>query len=359
MQNSEKESVYLHWAKTETSGKFSLAPSGVENYSIKDLPFSIDNLELSGNNAYGYEVLLQTLAEKYKVEKTSVITAIGTSMANYLVMASLLEAGDEVLIEQPTYDPLLAVARHLRVKVNRFPRRFEDGFQIDPSEVKKAFTPKTKLIILSNLHNPTGVFTPESTLSKIGEIARGKAYVLVDEVYLGAMFEKTPLSAFHLGDNFITTNSLTKIYGLSGLRCGWVLAPSELAKKMWLLSDLFSVMLPYPAELLSVIALKNLDTIVQKYKNLLTKNHIIIRDFLNSQKDLDTVNPDFGTIYFPKLVKGEVSKLCKILREKYETIVVPGEFFELKEHFRIGIGINSEILQKGLGNIELALKEVR
>ncbi|MBI4853309.1 MAG: pyridoxal phosphate-dependent aminotransferase [Acidobacteria bacterium] len=348
----------MQWAKTQTSGKFSLAPSGVENYLLKDLPVSINDIELTGDSLYGYVPLLEALAEKCKVDSTSVVTAMGTSMANQLAMATILEPGDEILIEEPTYDPLLATARYLGVKINRFPRRFEDGFQINPSEVKKALTPKTKLIVLSNLHNPTGVFTPETTLLEIGEIAKGKAYVLVDEVYLGAMFEKAPLSAFHLGEHFITTNSLTKIYGLSGLRCGWILANPELTKKMWLLNDLFGVIAAHPAERLSVIALKNLDKIAQKYKDLLTKNHLIIRDFLDSRKDLSIVRPDFGTIYFPKLNSGSVREFSKILREKYETIIVPGEFFELKEHFRIGIGINSEILSKGLSNIALALDEI-
>ena len=356
--NKVKESSYMQWAKTQSGGKFSLAPSGLENYSIKDLPVSIEDLEISGNSIYGYEPLQQALATKCKVDSSSVVATVGTSMANHLVMASLLEPGDEVLIEQPTYDPILAVAQYLGAKINRFPRRFEDGYQINPDDIKKAITPKTKLIILTNLHNPTGTFTSETILSQISEITYGKAYILVDEVYLESMFEKTPKSAFHLGPHFITTNSLTKVYGLSGLRCGWILANSELAKKMWLLNDLFGVMAPHPAELLSVIALKNIDKIATKAKNLLTKNHLLINQFLDSRKDLSAVRPEFGTVVFPKLNIGKVTELCKLLKEKYDTIVVPGSFFESPDHFRIGLGINSTILSSGLSNLALALDEL-
>lgn len=356
--NTAKESTYMQWAKLQSSGKFSLAPSGLENYSIKDLPVSIVDLEISGNSIYGYEPLLQALATRYKVDSSSVVLATGTSMANHLAMASLLEPGDEVLIEQPTYDPILAVAQYLGAKIKRFPRRFEDGYQINPEDIKKAITPQTKLIILTNLHNPTGAFTSEAILSQIGEIAYGKAYVLVDEVYLESMFEKTPQSAFHLGPNFIVTNSLTKVYGLSGLRCGWILANPELAKKMWLLNDLFGVMPPHSAELLSVIALKNINKIATKAKNLLTKNHLLINQFLDNQKSLVTVRPDFGTVVFPKLKNGNVEKLCLLLKEKYDTVVVPGKFFESPDHFRIGLGINSEILSNGLSNLALALAEL-
>lgn len=353
-----RESIYMQWAKTQSGATFSLAPSGVENYPFKDFPLSLEDIEINGGGVYGYEPLLQSLAEKYGVDTNSVVTAAGTSMANHLVMASLLESGDEVLIEHPTYDPLLAIPSYLGVKINRFPRRFEEGFQINPNDIEKALTPKTKLIVISNLHNPTGTFTPESILAQIGEIVKGKAYVLVDEVYLEAMFEKTPRSAFHLGDNFITTNSLTKVYGLSGLRCGWILANPKLAKKMWLLNDLFGVMAAYPAEKLSVIALKNIDKIAQKYKDLLNNNHKIIRNFFDTRKELSVVTPEFGTVYFPKLLKRDVSTLCNLLKEKYETMVVPGEFFELPEHFRIGIGMNSETLLKGLKNLSSALDEL-
>ena len=122
--------------------------------------------------------------------------------------------------------------------------------------MERAISPRTRLIVVTNLHNPTGVRTPDSTLKLVGEIARSLgAHVLVDEVYLEVCFDSPGQSAFHLGPNFIATSSLTKAYGLSGLRCGWILAAPALAERMWRLNDLFGVMPAHPAELISVVAL--------------------------------------------------------------------------------------------------------
>src|SRR5207248_5399529 len=177
----------------------------------------------------------------------------------HLAMAALLEHGDEVLIEQPTYDPLLAIAEYLGAKIKRFPRRFEESFRIDLAELEKQTTPRTRLIALTNLLNPSSVLVEEATLQKIGEIARELgARVQVDEVYLEAMFENSPASSVSLGPEFVATSSLTKGYGLSGLRCGWILAEAELAERVRRLDDIFDASAPNVMERLSVTAINRL-----------------------------------------------------------------------------------------------------
>jgi len=229
-----KSSEYMQWAKTRSQARFNLASSGLMNYPITELPVRMEDLELSGQSYYGYQPLQEALAARFGVSPEYVVAATGTSMANHLVMAALLEPGDEVLIEHPTYELLVTVAQYLGADVKRFMRTPDDEFRLDPDRIASSVTARTRLIVLTNLHNPTGVFTSSETLQRLGEIARGVgARVLVDEVYLDALFERAPPTAFHLGDEFITTSSLTKVYGLSGLRCGWVLADSELGKRLW------------------------------------------------------------------------------------------------------------------------------
>jgi aspartate/methionine/tyrosine aminotransferase len=349
----------MEWAKTCANSRFNLATSGIENYSIKDLPVTLGDIELNGPSSYGYEPLQKMLAAKCGVALESVVAATGASMANYLAMAAVLKPGDEVLIERPAYDPLLAVARYLGAEVKRFDRRFEDRFRIDPDELKRAITPRTRLIVLTNLHNPSGLFADEATISQVGGIAmEHRAYVLVDEVYLDMTFEWPSRSAFNLGRQFITTNSLTKAYGLSGLRCGWVLAEPELARKMWQINDLFGVIPAHPAERLSVIALANIDRIIDRARKLLKANRLLIDRFLDSREDLEVVRPQFGTVLFPRLMKESVENLCALLRDKYDTTVVPGKFFEMDEHFRIGIGGNTDTLAGGLERLSSALDEL-
>ena len=358
MSRRTLSSEYLEWAKLRSGARFSLATSGVAPYPIKELGVTIDDIELSGVSLYGYQPLQLALAAKCGVEPDNVVAAIGTSMANHLAMAAILEPGDEALIEQPAYDPLLGVAHYLGAQVKRFARRFENGFRIDPLELERAVTSRTRLIVLTNLHNPTSVLTDTATLQQIGELARSvKARVLVDEVYLEALFDPAPRSAFHLGAQFVTTSSLTKAYGLSGLRCGWVLAEPELARRMWRLNDLFGNIAAHPAERLSVVALAKLDRIANRARSLIETNRAALNRFLDSREDLEVVRPDVGTTVAPRLKRGDVESLCSMLREKYETTVVPGRFFEMPEHFRIGIGCNGEMLEEGLKRIAAALDE--
>src|SRR5690349_16414198 len=219
-------SAFMHWAKTRPRVKYDLALSGILNLPIAEMDVDAEGLELHGDNAYGYRPLVEALANHRKVAPKSVVTvAGGTSMANHLAMAGLIEHGDEVLIEEPAYDPLLAVARYLGAKIRRFPRPFEIEFKIDVQALEKQITPRTRLIVITNLHNPSSALVDDETLRKIGELARAVgAHVLVDEVYLEAMFENAPPSAISFGPEFIVTSSLTKGYGLSGLRCGWIFA---------------------------------------------------------------------------------------------------------------------------------------
>src|SRR5205814_158258 len=199
----------------------------------------------------------------------------------------------------------------------------------------------------------------EQTLKRVGEIARNSlARVLVDEVYLDAAFELSPLSAFRLGTEFVTTNSLTKVYGLSGLRCGWILAEPDLARRIWRLNDLFGVIPSHAAERLSVIALTHLDRISTRAMGLLEANRAHLNHFLDSRTDLEVFRPDFGTICFPRLKHASVEALCALLRQKYETTVVPGKFFEMPQHFRIGIGCKTEMLVAGLERLGAALDEL-
>jgi aspartate/methionine/tyrosine aminotransferase len=355
----KKASRYMAWAKTGSQAKYNLALSGVIGYPLARLPVTIEDLEINGVNSYGYPPLLAALAAKFNVESACVVHAAGTSMANHLAMATILEHGDEVLLEHPVYDPLLQVPRYLGAKIKRFPRRFEEGFRLDVQEIERHLSPHTRLIVLTNFHNPSGVLTDNETLAHVGELARKVgAYVLVDEVYLEVMFENAPPSSIHLGKEFIVTSSLTKAYGLSGLRCGWILADAEIAEKMRRLNDIFGAVSPFPADYLSLVALENLEEISARANKILEPNRILLHEFLDSRKDLQAVRTEFGTTSFPRLLSGTVEQLCATLREKYETSVVPGEFFEMPEHFRIGICCETEMLKVGLECLGAALDDL-
>ena len=356
-----KQSDFMHWAKTRPKVKYDLALSGILNLPFAELDVKLSELELHGDNAYGFRPLVDALAAHCHVSPENVVTVPGgTSMANHLAMAALLEHGDEVLIEEPTYDPLLAVAEYLGAKIKRFPRKFEDGFKIDIVDLEKWTTSRTRLIVLTNLHNPSSALVDEATLRKIGELARSVgARVLVDEVYLEAMFENAPKSALSLGREFVAASSLTKGYGLSGLRCGWILAEAELAEKIRRLDDIFAASAPNVMERLSVLAIKKLSTIGARAKAMLETNRRTLQEFFSKRADIDVVPTKFGTTSFPRLRNEDVEKLCGWLLEKYETAVVPGRFFESPQHIRIGMCCEPESFTAGVGRLGKALDELR
>jgi len=269
-------------------------------------------------------------------------------------------------MERPVYGPILDVAEYLGARIKRISRRFENDFAIDPAEVAKAITLNTRLIALTNLHNPSGALISADTLRAIGELAqRARAYVLVDEVYLEMLFGRSAPFCFPIGealaaggDNpFLVTSSLTKVYGLSGLRCGWILASPALAKRMWLLNDLFAASPVHSAERMSVMALDHLELFRERARTLWAANRALLEGFLDSRNDLECFRPPAGTVVFPRLTHGDPTAFFKLLREKYETTVVPGEFFEMPQHFRVGIGGETPALGAGLDRLSAALDE--
>jgi len=353
-------SEYLRWAKTHPPAKYDLTSSGVPFLKLKKLPVKLRDLELSGSGGYGYEPLLRAIAERYHVPRECVVTALGTSMGNHLVMSALLRPGDEVLIEHPAYDPLTSLARQLGIGVRRFARRAEEGFRIDPDEVARNISHRTRLIVITNLHNPSGNLADDDTLLRIGSLARrAGARVLVDEVYLDALFEPEPRTSFHLGDTFIVTSSLTKVYGLNGLRCGWVFAAPALAERMWRLTELYVGHGAMAAELLGLAALKHLDSIAARSRRLLERNGQALNAFYQTRNDLEWTPWEHGTVSFPRLRTGTPATLCRLLETNHDTAVVDGAFFEMPQHFRIALGVKPKRFAAGLERLGAALDGLR
>ena len=405
------QSGYMHWAKFKPAVRLSLTGSEVPHFRINSLPWTIADLDLDGASHPRYRPLRDAIAKRYGTSVEQVVTADGTSMANFLAMATLISPGDEVLLEHPTYELLLGAASFLGASIKRFERKPEEGFRLDPAKIKAAMSERTRLIVITNLHNPSSALAGDAELREIGRLAASAgARVLVDEVYLDSA-NPPRRSAAHLGSEFVCTNSLTKCYGLSGLRCGWILAEPELAERMWRLNDLFGVNQAHPAERLACIAFDNIDAVIGENPQMLTRNRQAWNLFVQSRSELDCMpaehgitafprwsdgdtgmcgpsgqigdNPDLlarnrgewdafvetrddldcmpaehGITAFPRWSGGDTERLDALLRDKYETAVVPGQWFELPEHFRVGFGLSSDEFTEALTRLGLALDEL-
>src|SRR5439155_3152782 len=143
------QSTYMRWAKTRPKVRYDLALSGILNLPFPELEAKIEDIDLNGDNSYGYGPLIDAVAEHCNVPRESVVTISGgTSMANHLAMAAAIEHGDEILIEQPTYEPLLALAEYFGARIKRFARLFDNGFRVDLEDFASKITSRTRLIVL-------------------------------------------------------------------------------------------------------------------------------------------------------------------------------------------------------------------
>ena len=355
-----KQSDYITWAKHFAAAKYNLANSGILGCEANDLTITLNDVLLNGPNQEGFAPLKAAIAQRYGVHADGVVIAQGTSMANFLAMATLLERGDEVLIEHPAYDPFLAVASYLGADIKRFTRRFENGFQLDLDELKNLISAHTKLIVLSNPHNPSGVSINAEMLAQVGDLATAVgAFVLVDEVYRDILFEDAEPVATHLDDHFITTSSLTKAYGLSGLRCGWTLCAPELAARMQRLNDLFGAVGSMPSDSLALVAFRQLDLLLERTRAIIEPNQYLIRNFLEAHEEfLEYVLPKHSMIVFPRLKNFDDSQALHDVLRRHETSIVPGKFFGAARHFRLGFAVNPADVETGLGFLSQVLYQL-
>ena len=352
-------SEYMYWAKHQQPVSFALSSSEVPPGRLDRFPVSIADLELDGASYYRFLPLRERIAQRYSVSPECVVTADGTSMANMLAMAALIEPGEEVLVERPTYEPLLAVASFLGTEIKRFDRNPDEGFRIDVDRIAAALSERTRLVVLTNLHNPSGALTDTDDLLAIGKLAsKHGARVLIDEVYLDSASPRRQTVAL-LGPEFVTTSSLTKVYGLSGLRCGWILAEPELGEKMWRLNEIFGVSQAHAAERLACIAFDHVDEIVGDTPAMLDRNRALFNAFVATRDDLYCAPAEHGITAFPRWSGGDTQRLDALLRSRYDTSIVPGCWFEAADHFRIGLGRPTDDLTEGLTRLRSALDELR
>jgi aspartate/methionine/tyrosine aminotransferase len=351
---------YMEWAKKRPHAAFDLAGSNVLACTLDDLEGARDAVALSGSNDTGYAPLATAIAERYGVQPDQVATANGAAGANFQVCAAILNPGDDVLVEQPGYDPLVGTAQLLGATITRFERRFADGFALDPEAVRRAITPRTRLVIVTSPHNPSGALADRAALEAIGEIARtAGAYVLVDEVYLDAA-GATGTPAAQLDDRdaspFISTSSLTKSYGLSSLRCGWSLSAPALAERIHRCRDVIDGSGSIVTERLATLAFAQLERLESRARALLDVNRPLVHDFLRRRPEIDVVLPAHSTVLFPRFRdERDTTDFAERLFTDYATAIVPGHFFGAPAHFRLGIGGATHVVRGGLERLAVAL----
>ena len=347
---------YMEWAKTRPKADIDLAGSNLLACTLDDLPGAREAVDIAGESPEGYPPLVEAIARHHAVETERIATGGGCSGATFLACAAILSPGDDVLVESPGYDPLAGAASLLGARVNHFPRRFEDGYGLDPDAVASALTPATRLVIVSNPHNPSGALVSPESLARLANLAEALGFhVLVDEVYRDTVLENRPETAALRSPHVVSTSSLTKAYGLSALRCGWAIASPELALAIRRARDVVDVWSPMPADRLSVVAFRHIDRLAARTRRIVEENRATMSEFLARQPRLRAAESR-STLVFPRLEGVEdAGPFVETLFRDTGTAVAPGRFFGAPAHFRIAFGGDPAVLRRGLAALDRAL----
>lgn len=360
-----KPAVYMEFAKQQHANKVecNLGLSGITRpYSLEELGVTPRVFYNDAFHPYGNAELKEIIAHRYGVRSDQILIPNGgSSLCNFLLAAALLDRGDAVITETPYYEPLTATVASTGAAVILLYRRPENRYAIELEELERILRPPVKLIVVTRLHNPTGVDIPEQTLFDIGEAAaRIGAYVLVDEVYLDFFPPGSKRIAARIHPHLITTSSLTKVYGMGDLRIGWAIGPKAIIERCWRINNVLGVNPPFITERAALELFRNggVDRMAVYARETAEKNWSIVERFLSNRSDIDWVKPDGGIIIFIRLKsRKNADALAALLLEKYSTRVMPGSYFDRPDGFRLGFGASAQELSEGLRRICAALEE--
>ncbi len=307
--------------------------------------------------------LRRRIAEHLCGEAANVLVTSGTIEANFICAWRLLEPGDEIAYMVPNYFQINGLAEGFGALVRPFRLRPELGWQPDLDELERAVTPKTRLIALVNPNNPTGTVLEPEAMRRIVELAESSgAWLLADEIYRGTEHDGglTP-SFLGMYERAIVTGSLSKAYGLPGLRVGWVIGPEELVEDLWSRKDYTSITAATLSYELATRALEpaTLERILGRNRELVLRNLQVLRDWVDAGDGLSMQTPAAAAMTVVRYAQGIPSvDLAERLRQRKGVLVVPGGHFGLEGYLRVGYGIPTERLTEALARVGAGLGEL-
>jgi len=353
---------YLEWARTHMGRvKYDLAKSNIKALTKEELGLTLDQIELNATDDDGVAELRDLIARRYGVPRSGVLVTAGATMGIFLACSAVLKPGDQALLESPNYEPLYRGAEQAGAEIKMLERRFERGFQIDLEELERSVGRGTRAIVMTNTHNPSGAATSPEKMMTIGQIARDYgATVIASEVYLDNAFTPGLKPAATFGPNMVSIGSLSKVYGLGGLRIGWIVAGEPILRKARQILDYLECDLPAPSERIAAVALRKAPELILRCQQIATRNIQIVSEWVARRGDVQWVEPQGGTVCMVRLPTGvEAQPLVGLLQEKYATLVVPGEFFWMRGFIRLSCGMDEDILRQGLKNLSKAIDQMK
>ena len=347
----------------EQEVEYNLSESGVHPATLRELlgedPGSLERLlDLDLNYPYvnGAPLLRRHIAALYDAAgPEQVLVTVGAIEANYVAVRTLLVPGDEIAILLPNYMQIWGIARNHGLAIREFHLRDEDGWRLDVAELEEAVTPRTKLIAVCNPDNPTGHAMTEAEMDAVVTAAeRVGAWILADEVYRGAertTDAETP-SFQGRADRVIAVGSLSKAYGLPGLRIGWAVAPPTLIDEIWARHEYVTISATRIANALAAHALapETRPRLIARARQLIRRGYPILEEWMAGHGGVFRLTPpDAAAIAFVgyDLDVGSTELADRLRREK-SVLVVPGDHFGMDRYLRISFGLPPAYLSAAL-----------
>jgi len=295
-----------------------------------------------------------------------VLITMGAAGALFIIATSLLEKGDELIVVHPNYATNLETPRAIGATLRTIELRFEEGFALDIEKVRAAITPKTRYISVTHPHNPTGACLDDAQLRALANVAEEKQlYVLVDETYRDMVFGPQLPPAAEYSPRLISISSLSKTYGLPGLRTGWIICrDARLYETFLAAKEQIHICGPVLDEELAYRYLLHRDKHFPGIRADIKEKFALGKTWMEGQEDWEWVEPRGGCVSFPRMRRPEsvdIDKFHELLLNKYGTYVGPGHWFEMPRHYiRLGFGWPAKAqLQEGLAALTMAIREAR
>jgi aspartate/methionine/tyrosine aminotransferase len=345
---------------------YDIGESAVKTLSLKDIGIKLDDVPLRYGYHRGNPALRAEVAGQYPgLTEDHVVVTTGASEANFAVVSSLVKPGDHMVVEHPNYPSLYEVPRSLGCDVSLFTLTFEDRFKPDWDRLTGLLRPETRLISLTHPNNPTGAMISSKELERVVALVEERdMYLLFDETYRHMASEEQLLPpAACLSDRVISISSMSKCYGLPGIRCGWLATTNRaILDEVLAIREQVSISNNALSEEIARCVLERMDVYLARGRERIAANRSVVADWIRNQSAFEWCPPEAGVVGFPRIKSGvrvEPEALYRRLAEEYRTFVVPGRCFEMDERFfRIGFGADAQEIRTGLENLDRALEDL-
>ena len=338
---------------------YDIGESGVKFFDLGSIGVDLAKVQLRYGYHKGNPKLRELVSEGYDgLSSENIAVTNGASEANFAVLASIIKSDDHMIIEHPNYPSNYEVPTSLNMNFDFLKLKFEEKFKPNIERLESLLRKNTKLVSLTNPNNPTGSTLTEEELLKLIDLAESNDfYLLLDETYRELYFGKPPPPAASLSSKAISISSMSKAYGLPGIRIGWVAADKSIIDAVCAVREQLTISNSSLGEAIAESVLKRKGDLLKEIKGRVVSNFTVLKEWFSKQKNLDWIPTSGGVVCFPRF-KTSTENLCKVLAEKYRTFVVPGYCFGLDEFFRLGFGGTREELVQGLRCVDSAIKEV-